>query len=299
IVEGSKAGYLARYNLVAANYFEAFDVPVILGRGFTSADAGSDRVVVNRTMAERVFAPGNPLGRRFKYVGRSREAGETARPMEHWFEVVGVVPDFPVNVPSALGDTIEPERRIYHAAAIEDVFPVRIAIRVRGGDPAALSGTLRTAAVAANPDLRVANISTYEMKIKRDQGIVRMIGVTVGVAMSSVIILSAAGIYALMSFTVARRRREIGIRAALGANRNRLLAGIFSRVFAQLGAGAALGMIGAVGVGKLLEGDMLERQLLIILPMVVVLMSAVGLLAAMGPARQGLSIQPTEALREE
>lgn len=299
IVEGSKAGHLARYNEVAPNFFDAFGIPVILGRALTSADSGSDRVIVNRTMAERVLGPGNPLGRRFKYVGRSREAGDSAQKLEQWFEVVGVVPDFPVNTPSALADTIEQERRIYHAANIEDVFPVRIAIRVRGSDPEAFSAPLRTAAAQANPDLRVANISTNEMMVKREQGIFRAIGITVGTAMFSVIILSAAGIYALMSFTVARRRREIGIRAALGADRNRLLAGIFSRVFAQLGSGAAVGMIGAVGVGKLMEGEMLENQLLIILPMVVVLMMTVGLAAALGPARQGLRIQPTEALREE
>ena len=300
IVEGSKAGHLVRYNLVAPNFFEAFEVPVILGRGFTPADSGSDRVLINRTMAERVFGPGNPLGRRFKYVGESREAGGTARPMEQWFEVVGVVPDFPVNaVPSMLNDSMMTERRIYHAADVADVRPLRVAVRVRGGDPLEFSSRLRDAAARIDPDVRVTNISTTEMLVKREQGLFRLIGITVGLAMSSVIILAAAGIYALMSFTVSRRRREIGIRAALGANRNRLLAGIFSRVFVQLGAGAAVGMVGALGVGKILEGEMLEQQLLVILPMVVMLMMAVGLLAAIGPARQGLSIQPTEALREE
>ena len=300
IVEGSKAGHLVRYNIVAPNFFEAFEVPVILGRGLTAADSGTDRVVINRTMAEGVFGPGNPLGRRFKYVGESREAGGTARPMEQWFEVVGVVPDFPVNaVPSMLNDSMMAERRVYHAAAIADVRPVRIAIRVRGSDPLEFSSRLRDAAARINPDVRVTNISTTEMLVRREQGLFRLIGATVGLAMSSVVILSAAGIYALMSFTVARRRREIGIRAALGADRNRLLTGIFSRVFAQLGSGAALGMLGALGVGKILEGEMLERQLLIILPMVVVVMFAVGVVAAVGPARQGLRIQPTEALRDE
>ncbi len=78
-------------------------------------------------------------------------------------------------------------------------------------------------------DLQVRDITTTEILVKREQGMFRMIGVTVGLVMLSVIVLSAAGIYSLMSFTVARRRREIGIRAALGADRHRLLLGIFSR----------------------------------------------------------------------
>ena len=68
----------------------------------------------------------------------------------------------------------------------------------------------------------------------REQGFMRLIGVTVMLVMLSVIVLSAAGIYAMMAFTVARRRREIGIRAALGADRNRILAGIFARALGQL-----------------------------------------------------------------
>ena len=117
--------------------------------------------------------------------------------------------------------------------------------------------------------------------------------------MLSVLILSAAGIYALMSFTVARRKREIGIRAALGADRNRLLAGIFARALGQLAAGAAVGMIGAFALEQALEGEMFQGRGAIILPAVALVMTTVGVLAAIGPARQGLSIQPTEALREE
>ena len=84
-----------------------------------------------------------------------------------------------------------------------------------------------------------------------------------------------------------------------GADRNRILAGIFARALGQLGAGAAVGLLGAVGLEQVLEGEMFQGQGAVIVPIVVLVMTAVGLLAALGPARQGLSIQPTEALREE
>ena len=294
IVEGDKSGHLVRYNRVAVNFFDAFEVPVILGRGFTAADPGSDTILISRHLAATLFGGENPLGRRIKYVGRSREATEDndALPLERWYEVVGVVPEFPVN-------QVTPEPRVYHAAAIGDIYPARIGVRVRAADPASSFGVLRDVGAAANPSLQLGDLSTIELVVRREQGVFRMIGVTVGLVMFSVLALSGAGIYALMSFTVARRRREIGIRAALGADRNRLLLGIFSRALGQLGAGAAIGMVGAIGLEQILEGEMFQGYASMILPLVAVIMIAVGALAALGPARQGLRIQPIEALREE
>jgi len=112
---------------------------------------------------------------------------------------------------------------------------------------------------------------------------------------SSVLLLSAAGIYALMSFTVAQRTREIGIRAALGAGPGRILGDIFARATRQL----ALGLL----AGSLLSGGLFAATGLgagraaALLLAVAAIMLAVGLLAALGPARRGLRIEPTEALR--
>jgi ABC-type antimicrobial peptide transport system permease subunit len=103
----------------------------------------------------------------------------------------------------------------------------------------------------------------------------------------------------MMSFTVSRRRREIGIRAALGADARRVVTGIFGRAGAQLGAGLAVGLAIASAVEWLGPGGTMGDKALIILPSVVGLMFTVGLLAAVGPARRGLAVQPTEALREE
>ena len=292
IVDGTKAGHLVRYNRVATNFFDAFDVPIVLGRGFTAADLGTDHVIVDRRLADNVFGGGNPLGRRVKYVGHSREAGFDAMALDRWFEIVGVVPGFPDNA-------LDAEPQVYHPASYGDIHPVRIGVRVRAADPASFTNTLRNLAATVNPNLQLREITTIEMIVKQEQGLFRMIGFTVGLVMMSVIALSAAGIYALMSFTVAKRRREIGIRAALGADRNRLLIGIFSRALAQVGAGVAIGMIGAFGLEQILEGEMLQGFGVVILPVVALVMTVTGVLATIGPARQGLGIQPIEALRDE
>jgi predicted permease len=292
IVEGTRSGHLVRYNRVATNFFDAFEVPVLFGRGFDAADAGADRIVISRALAAAVFGADNPLGRRIKYVGRSREAIVDNVAMDRWLEIVGVVADFPAN-------EVAPTGRVYHPASVAQLYPATIAIRVRGASPEGFADALRGSAAAVNPGLQIRNVSTAELVVRREQGMFRLVGATVGLAMTSVITLSAAGIYALMSFTVTRRRREIGIRAALGADRNRLLAGIFARAAAQLGGGAVVGLILSFGLEQVLEERALEAQRAVILPLVALIMMLVGSLAALGPARRGLAIQPIEALREE
>jgi hypothetical protein len=215
--------------------------------------------------------------------------------LDRWYEIIGVVPDFP----TARTLDVERQGRVYHAAAFGDVYPVQLALRVRRTDPLSFAGVFREISAGVDPNVELRDVATAEMVLKSEQGMARLLGLTVILAMVSVVVLAAAGIYALMSFTVARRRREIGIRAALGADRNRLLAGIFSRVFGQLGIGAAVGMLGAVGLEQILEGELFQGRGAVLLPLVALVMVAVGLAAAVGPARQGLSIQPTEALRDE
>ena len=114
-----------------------------------------------------------------------------------------------------------------------------------------------------------------------------------------VLMLSSAGIYALMSITVSQRRREIGIRMALGADPRRLVASIFSRALGQLAAGAALGMALAVVLERSSGSSLMGGNEAIVLPVVALFMMVVGTLAAVGPARRSLRIEPTEALREQ
>jgi ABC-type antimicrobial peptide transport system permease subunit len=124
----------------------------------------------------------------------------------------------------------------------------------------------------------------------------------------SVLLLSVAGIYAMLSFTVAQQRREIGIRIALGANAGRIVRSVFTRASAQLGAGVAVGLILSLALQQLTEGMVMGnpsvdgaglRGAIVILPIVAAIAMLVGLLAALGPARRGLAVQPIEALRGE
>lgn len=305
IVEGSRQGHLARFNRVDLDFFEMFDVALLAGRAFTAADthAASGTVIVNRTFVEQVLGGGNALGRRVRYIGRSREVrakvGQVfgnALPrheqLGHWYEIVGVVPDFPESK-DRFGTP-----RLYHAVTRGQVYPAVVVTKLPGGAPETFAGRLREIAAAVDPALELRDITTQAQILVSEKAVWRVIAAVLGGFMLSVVALVAAGIYAMMSFTIARRRREIGIRAALGADPRRILGSIFSRAFMQLGLGAVIGIAAAVLMDQASEGELLAGTGLVVLPLVAVFMTMVGLAAAAGPARRGLRIQPTEALRE-
>ena len=127
----------------------------------------------------------------------------------------------------------------------------------------------------------------------------RLIAAALVAVALSVLILSSAGLYALMSVIVTRRRREIGIRIALGADRRRVLTGIFSRAALQVGSGIALGITVAAIMVRFTVGEMRGFNAFLVLPAVALFMLGVGVIAALGPARRGLTIQPSIVLKEE
>jgi hypothetical protein len=295
-----------RFNCVDVNFFRAFDVPILAGRGFEPADvapAGAGpaeppeggAVVVNQSFAQWIFG-GDALGRRIRYAGRSRGAALWNVESGRWYEIVGIVRDFPAGVsPGMRGSQL----RLYHAVAPGQVQPVNIALRVRGGAPSTFARRLPEVAAAVHPDLHLRNILSMDEALRKEQWIRRLEAAVFAAVSLSVLMLSAAGIYALMSFTVSQRRKEIGIRMALGADRTRIVAGIFSRALGQLGVGAALGVASAAMLVKATGDNFVRANAAVVLPALAFFMMAVGFLAALGPARRCLGIEPTQALKEE
>jgi predicted permease len=290
-------GHEVRVNRVGVNFLDAFGVRLLTGRSFTNGDGdpSASTVLVNGSLAGAIFKSDEVLGRRIRYVGRSGDAGPEAVELGRWYEIVGVVDDFPRSSRTDLG--VVPAR-IYHAAAPGQVYPVTIAVRTRGPSAATLAGRLREVGAAVDPNLQVVDVSSMDEVLRREQRLYRLIAATLALVTLAVVLLSSAGIYALMSFTVAQRRREIGLRAALGADPRRIVAGIFSRATAQLAAGALLGVLAAISVERITNGDLMEGHGAVLIPLVSVFMTLVGLLATLGPARRGLRIPPMEALRE-
>jgi predicted permease len=266
---------------VDANLFRVFDVPVLAGRGFTDADSrpGSTAVVVNQIFASQLG--GSVLGRRI----RDREGG--------WREIVGVVANFP-----APSFNHGPVARMYHATTLDRLPTLTVAIRT-GGSTAAVAKRLRETAWSVDPALRLHRLEAMVDAQRLDRDGLLYTGVVIAGVTLSVLLLSAAGIYSMMSFTVVRRRREIGIRAALGADPARVLRGIFARACAQIAAGVAAGLVLSGGAHLAAGGSLVTRESATLWALVAVLMTLVGVLATLGPARRGLRIEPVEALRAD
>jgi len=172
-----------------------------------------------------------------------------------------------------------------------------LSVRFDAGIPVGFADRVRQIAAEIDPALQLHRVVSLSEHYDQLCAFWRYLGWGTGLLTLSVLLLSAAGIYAMMSFTLAQRTREIGIRIALGARPLRLLASVFGRVLRQLALG--------IGVGSLLSGLVISTADLSpilatwLLLAVATIMLVVGLLAALGPARRSLRIDAAEALRTE
>ena len=281
---------VVRFNRVDEAFFQVLNAPLLAGRGFDTQDfvSGATAVIVNQTFARQTFGDESPLGRRLRYTHTIGGEPVSAAEFQTWYEIVGVVTDRPANPTHGT---------FYHPVPAEDLHPVSLSLHTELASGAADS--LRRIAQALDPDMRVQEVRTLD-EIYRENAIGNNLGaLTLALVTLSVLLLSAAGIYALMSFTVNRRRREIGIRSALGAPPHRVLMGIFRRAAAQVGTGAVLGASVALALDYYLPIEEAGGwEVPGVIPATGVLMVTLALLAAAGPARRGLRVDPIDELRE-
>ncbi|HYW33116.1 MAG TPA: ABC transporter permease [Gemmatimonas sp.] len=288
--EGCADGYHC-VGFVSADpqFFDVVNAPVISGRALTTTDAEQRTrvVLVNQTFVNEVLGGSNPIGRRFRFASKSEPAAES------WYEIVGVVPDLSVSEKG----TWYGRTRIYQATLPRETGPLRVAIHVRG-DPERFATRLRELAGETDPALRVIDPKPLPLLASPDSagmsyGFELMISLTLVTLM-----LSLAGVYAVTSFSVARRTREIGVRVALGAQPLDVLKVVFKRPFVQVALGIGVGAL--LGFG--LANDDLSKVHLDILGNTAVFVLSTILccaLACIVPTRRALRIQPTEALKDE
>ena len=268
---------------VGPNFFPTFGSSVIAGRDFSPSDFETgNALMVNQSFVKYGLGGRNAVGQRIKIVTGEIETAAT----KDFLEIVGVVKDFGWQLQ-------EPQEQ---SAMYRPALPVigragQIAIRAR--DTESLAPRLRAIAAEVDPTIRLTDVKGLA---DAGGGEAQMNWALTGIAWLIsfiVLLLSATGIHSLMSFTVSRRTREIGIRVALGARPGRVVRSIFSRAFIQIGAGIVAGSVLAslLGIGDL-------RSVLLLVGADVVML-IVGLTACAVPLRRALRIDPTEALRAE
>jgi predicted permease len=281
----------AQHLIVTARYFETIGMPLVAGRAFTARDReGSPKVVVvNQALVRRFLPHGSPLGSRFGF-GDAKHARD--------FEIVGVVKDGKYQ----RLDVATPPLAYFPVAQAADVLE-DVELRVAGGEDGAgpVAARLRRAIAEVEPNLPVLRIITLgdqlDLSLARERAIARLTGFFGLLAL----LLAAIGLYGVMSYSVARRTGEIGLRMALGAPRGRVL-GLVLRETARL---VAVGVAAGVGAALMLT-QLAASQLFGIsaydpatLAAATLAMVAVALLAGFLPARRAADTEPMAALRYE
>jgi putative ABC transport system permease protein len=269
---------------VSRGFFSTFGTSIVAGRDFTPVDYENGRVlIVNESFARHVLAGRSPLGQRIRIrAGEELEGFATG----DWYEIVGMVKDFGWQLPLP-----QEQSAIYHPRLPAAAARTSLAVRVR--DPEGFAPRLRAIAAEVDPTIRLLDVQPLTGVGGGEARMNWTLTSIAWVVSFAILMLSATGIHALMAFTVARRTREIGIRAALGAHPRRIVAGIFSRAFLQIGIGVLAGsaIVALWGINS-------PRQVLILMAAIGVML-LVGLTACAVPLRRALRIDPTEALRAE
>jgi ABC-type antimicrobial peptide transport system permease subunit len=195
----------------------------------------------------------------------------------------------------------------FYLPSTPDLFDqIHMMVRVRGGDPITLAQQVRDVAAAVDPSLRLVNLQRAN-EVNNDILWVMGLWLRITIVLSSVaLVLSLAGIYAVLSFTVARRTREIGVRVALGASPLRVVAATFRRPLIQVAYGIAVGtaiIFTAAALSRNTEFPGSENELTLQgMALIIghgIVMLGVCMLGCVVPTRRALNIEPTIALRTE
>ena len=209
---------------IEPSYFDVLETPILAGRAFNTADLapGSSVAIVDQGFVDQMLQGRNPIGQQVRFVQDADDAA--AKRPNPWFEVVGVVKELGMGAPTRKGRAAG-----FYLPATPDRFDqVYMMVHVRG-DPMTLGPQLREIAAAVDPTLRLSELQRVNEVTNNLLWVVGL-WLRVTIVMTAVaLLLSLAGIYAVLSFIVARRTREIGIRVALGASRRRVIAAIFRR----------------------------------------------------------------------
>jgi putative ABC transport system permease protein len=275
----------AHYSVVCPNYFKAMGVPLLAGREFTHQDtvAAPAVAIVNQSMAEKYWPKENPVGRRML------EDDNT------WLTVVGVVGD--VRSWGLENGSAPQFFRPYTQAA----WPVMTVVVQTAGAPASFTPAIKKAMREVEPDRPVSGIETMPDVVKDSLGSRRFPTLLLSGFALLALILATVGILGVVSYSVAQRTHEIGIRMALGARAIDVLKLMVSGSMTWVGIGIAVGAAGSLGLTRLL-GTLLysvKPSNPMVLGTVSLLLTCIGLLASYIPARRAAKVDPMVALRYE
>jgi putative ABC transport system permease protein len=287
-VPGIDKDYSADIRVSTTDYFRTMGIPLMKGRNFSESDLGSSLnvAIVNDALAREVFPGQDPIGRQLTNFG----------PDNLTLQIVGVIG----NVRHVGLDTA-PHSEIYQLLGQAQWPSVFVAMRSATSDATSLTSMAQSAVWSVNKDVPLANIRTMQElianSVQRRRFSMLLLAIFAGVAM----VLAAIGLYGVMSYSVAQRTKEIGIRMALGARRPDVVALVVKQGMMLVLMGILAGTVLSLAMTRLIAGMLFGISATDPLTFagVAVLLGAVAFFANYLPARRGASVDPMVALRYE
>jgi predicted permease len=279
-------GTLLQVNAVAPRYFETVGVPIVRGRALAAADrAGAPPVaVVNQFMADKLLAGKDPVGQRFHFFGDDFST-----------EIVGIAKNAKYN---SIGEDPQP----YLYVPLEQRYTANLTLVVRAAtDPAVLLPTLEREVHTLDKQLPWTAVATLRQVLHDNLWAPRLGAGLLGLFGGLALLLSTVGIYGVMSFSVAQRAREIGVRMALGARSREVVTLLLYQGMTIVGLGLAIGLLTAFALShlaaNLLYGVSPTDPL--VFAVTALLLAAVALVATLVPASRAAAVDPILVLRQE
>ncbi len=289
----------AALNSASEDFFKALGIPLLAGRFFTVEDnqAAPRAAIINDALAKKYFAGENPIGRRIAFDDPEYQK----RPLT----IVGVVRgsrqrelEQPPETEIYLCFRQIPPDTLWSDFLLKGIMT--FAVR-SGGNPAGLTKSIENALHSIDPDQTVFHVAAMDEIVSSRLDTRRFTAILLGVFAALALTVAAAGLYALLSYTVGQRRREIAVRIALGARSEDVIRGVVARAMWLYAMGLAAGVVGAVWCGRFLSVMLagVEPWDAMTLLATAAALFIVSLLAAWFPARRAASIDPMRVLRME
>jgi len=280
----------ANFTIISPGYFSSVGTPLLRGRDFLETDtADSMPVTIINAAMEKKFWPGESV------LGKQVGPGSARYPL---LTIVGVVPDLKH---ISLREEIVPEMYVvYTQKSWPSMLNMRVALRTKVA-PASMTGGVREAIHSLDPDLPLAKVTTLMTLVDDSMSQPRFSMLLLATFAALALLLASIGMYGVISYSVGQRTREIGIRMALGAERNNVFGMILGQGARLAGLGIAIGLVAALGVTHLMASFLFGVQPTdpLTFAAVSLLLLAVALLACYIPARRATRVDPMIALRHE